>query len=437
MNNATTTESKLGGGQAWINWLLATAYVVFVFTLQTGYAITNVSMSEDLGLSLTQVGFIGSIYTWAFALAQFTSGSIMDRLGSRWVIPMSSAVVTVGAFLFASATGPVQLTIAQVLMAVGASFGFVGAGFVGGQWFAPLKYGFMFALVQFVASLSAILGQNTIGALIQSHPWSNIIYGMAYSGLALTVVMFLVMRDPQRADLSERAWSGVKNFCNDLFEALGQCMAIRDTWINAVIGGATFGTMLSLGVIWGPRYLIAAGMEQGAAYSVSATMWLGLAVSAPLFAKWSEWQQSRKIPMFAGCLAQLIAIIVILARPEMSLNEAYFWFFIWGFMSGGSMLNFPIGADLVPVSLIGTSAAIVNAIQFIIGGIMMAVPGRVLSGTGLIARVQERVGQLEGPPTGTVGDYQWALAVIPITLFLACLLFLALSETYPKEQSKS
>ena len=37
MNEAATPaaadQSTLGGGQAWINWVLATAYVVFVFTL--------------------------------------------------------------------------------------------------------------------------------------------------------------------------------------------------------------------------------------------------------------------------------------------------------------------------------------------------------------------------------------------------------------------
>ena len=431
----TRNESILGGGQAWLNWVLATAYVVFVFTLQTGYAITNVAMSEDLTLTTAQVGLIGSIYTWAFAIAQFASGSIMDRLGARWAIPIASAFVTGGAFLFAGASGAVELCIAQVLMALGAAFGFVGAGFVGGQWFAPMKYGFMFALVQLVASLSAIAGQNAIGAFITDTAWDAIIRAMAFGGLALTIAMFVVMRDPVRSDMAERTWPGAKKFFDDLFTALGKCMALRDTWINALIGGATFGSMLSLGVVWGPRYLIAAGMPESDAYTISASMWLGLAISAPLFAKWSDFAKSRKLPMFVGCALQLVAIVVILSRPGMSTTEAYVWFFLWGFMSGGSMLNFPIGADLVPVSLIGTSAAICNAMQFVMGGILMAIPGRVLAGTGIIARVHDRMNDLGAPPTGTVSDYQWALAILPIALGLGCLLHLWLKETYPRDEA--
>ena len=33
-----------------------------------------------------------------------------------------------------------MLVFAQVLLAIGASFGFIGAGFVGGQWFIVILY---------------------------------------------------------------------------------------------------------------------------------------------------------------------------------------------------------------------------------------------------------------------------------------------------------
>ena len=170
-----THASKLGGTQAWVNWTLGVSFVVLVFTLQTGYAITSSSVANDLGLTIAQVGFVGTIYTWAFAIMQFTSGSILDKLGTRWVLPIACLIVTLGAFLFANATGAWMLLIANVLSAIGASFGFIGAGFVGGQWFEPIKYGLMFSLVQFVASLSAILGQRVLGILIETYDWTVLI----------------------------------------------------------------------------------------------------------------------------------------------------------------------------------------------------------------------------------------------------------------------
>ncbi len=426
-------QSTLGGKQAWINWVLGVFFVVFVFTFQTGYAITNVGMTKDLGLTVAQVGFIASIYTWAFAVAQFGSGSILDRLGIRWVLPIAAAVVTLGGFLFANASGPEILILGQVLMALGASFGFVGAGFVGGRWFDPMKYGIMFCLVQFVASLSAIAGQMILGALVQQFPWDTLLNAMAVGGLVLTIVMFVVMRDPDREDSKLAPWEGLGNFCTDLIQAVNEVTSNKDSWINSLIGGATFGTMLALGVVWGPKYLMAAGMDQTGAFITSSMMWAGLAFGAPVFGWLSDKMRKRKLPMAGGCALQLLMIIIILARPEMSTGEANLYFFLWGFMAGGSMLNFPIGADLVRPALIGTSAAVVNAVQFIVGGLIMAVPGRVLSGTGLIARIAE----MEGTAKGTVQDYQWAMLIIPLVLAAALILFLFLRETYPESEEET
>ena len=72
----------LGGVQAWVNWSVSVLFVVLVFTLQTGYAITNVSVAKDLSLSMAQVGFIGTIYTFVFAITQLVSGSILEILSN-------------------------------------------------------------------------------------------------------------------------------------------------------------------------------------------------------------------------------------------------------------------------------------------------------------------------------------------------------------------
>lgn len=419
--------------QAWLNWALGAAFVVFVFTFQTGYAITNLDMTNKLALTVTQVGIIGSIYTWAFAIAQFASGSILDKLGMRWVIPIACAIVTLGGFTFANATGAGMLIAGQVLMAIGGSFGFVGAGFIGGKWFGPAKYGLMFAWVQFVASLAAVVGQNTLGELAQEYSWDQLLNGLAFCGLIVTLLLFVLMRSPPKSDEADQ-WQGFAPFAKDLVEKINEVCSISDSWINALIGGATFGSMLALGVLWGPRFLAAGGMEQSDAFGVSAMMWFGLALGAPVFAWISDKLKKRRSPMAAGCFLQLLAIVYIISNPSMSVQGASIAFFIWGFMSAGSMLNFPIGAELVRPGLIGTSAAVVNAVQFIVGGIIMAIPGQVLSGSGPIARIANiNPEQLNIAPT--ISDYQWAISVIPLALCGALLLFVFLKETYQEHDS--
>jgi len=309
-----TTHSKLGGRQAWVNWLLGVAFVVFVFTFQTGYAVTNVDMNNQLKLTVTQVGIIGSIYTWAFAVVQFASGSILDKLGMRWVLPVACAVVTLGGFVFANAQGIEMLIFGQVLMATGGAFGFVGAGFVGGKWFGAAKYGLMFCWVQFVASLAAIVGQKVLGSLVTKFSWDQVLNDLALCGLVITVLMFVIMRSPDTEETEE--WPGILNFMRDLVHRINEVCSISDSWINALIGGATFGTMLAMGVVWGPRFLSSGGMDISDAYGVSAMMWLGLAFGAPVFGWISDKAKKRKLPMASGCFLQLLAIIYILLNQK-------------------------------------------------------------------------------------------------------------------------
>src|SRR4051794_21967657 len=62
---ADRQPSRLGGTEAWAIWLLATLFVVWLFSIQTGYGIVSRSIQQDAGLSISQIAFAASIYTWA------------------------------------------------------------------------------------------------------------------------------------------------------------------------------------------------------------------------------------------------------------------------------------------------------------------------------------------------------------------------------------
>jgi len=430
------TEAVVGGAKAWLAWGIAVSFVLLVFALQTGYAITNVYVADDLGLTLVQVGVIGSIYTWVFAIAQFASGSVLDRIGARRVLPVAASLVTLGAFLFANAPNVWMLLFAQVLLALGASYGFIGAGFVGGQWFEPAKYGFMFSLVQLCASLAAVAGQNVINLAVKEYHWTDIMNTLAVGGIFIVLLMVIFLRDPltpEQARARNLVWPGFRNFFNELVDNLNTVAGVRDAWVNALIGGATFGCMLALGVVWGPRLMVSAGLEQSLANETISFSWFGLAIGSPALAWASDKWRSRKKPMFLACCLQLLVILLILLAPERSASEFAALFFVWGFAAGGSMIAFTIGMELTDKTHVGTSAAMVNATQFIAGGILMAIPGRVLAGTGLIARFA----QIESEAAETLENYQWSLIVYPMILGFALLLFLFLRETYSEPDLES
>src|ERR1700741_2125350 len=115
----------IGGAYAWLVWCLASLFVVYLFSVQTGYAVVNSSIQKDVGLSVPQVATIAAVYTWVFAIFQFFGGALLDRLGTRMVLPVSIALVVLGVFIFANARSFEMLILSQFVLAFGSCTGFV------------------------------------------------------------------------------------------------------------------------------------------------------------------------------------------------------------------------------------------------------------------------------------------------------------------------
>jgi MFS family permease len=326
------------------------------------------------------------------------------------VLPVACLVVSLGALLFATASGASTLVLANLLIALGASFGFVGAGFIGSRWFDPLRYGLMFALVQLAAALAALVGQRVLSALLESTPWSTLIGGLGVGGIAVALAMACLLRDPER-----RGGQAGGPVLRRLPADLGAVLARRGARRAALVGGAAMGTMFGLGVVWGPRLLAAGGLAEAEAVRVASLAWGGLALGSPLFAWVSDRLRSRARVLAAGVALELVAVIGLVLRADASPAELSVWCIAFGFAAGSAMLSFTMVAELVPASLVGTSAAVVNATHFVVGGLLMAVPGWLLA---------------EGP---ALDDLRLALAVMPAVLALGLLGAPFLVETYDRE----
>src|SRR6185312_8728035 len=195
----------LGGFYAWLVWCIANVFVVYLFSVQTGYAIVNASIQKDVGLTVAQVATIAAVYTWAFAICQFFGGALLDRLGARMVLPVSIGLVTLGVFIFANANSYEMLLVSQFVLALGSCTGFVGAGYVGGKWFGMALFSFMFGLTQFVASFTSAFTQNLIEFALRHMEWRSLFNGVGIAGIVLLIVgaIYIKDREPMHGGLSD------------------------------------------------------------------------------------------------------------------------------------------------------------------------------------------------------------------------------------------
>lgn len=414
---ATADQQAPSTGKGWWVWCLAVAFVVFLFSFQTGYGIVSGSVQEEVGLTVVQVSTIAAVYTWAFAIFQFFGGALLDRLGSRKVLPISIALVVLGVFVFANAKSYEILLLSQVILAIGSCTGFVGAGYVGGQWFGMAKFSFMFGLVQMIAAATSAISQNIFEYGLGQMEWRSLFNLFGAIGVGLLVLGVMYIRNPKPVE-PPTGISG-DGFFVSVIKGMAEVAKIPHVWVAAISGAFMFGVMLSLGVVWMPKVMAVHGLTPAMATLGASMLWLGLAVGSPVVTKWSDGIRRRKQPIIIGTAVQLACLLALLYVSSLGTGALLGLCFLFGFANAAHMLSFSTAADVVKPFQIGTSAAIVNGIMFILGGVLISRPG-VRIGMGIEASVEPGLAMA-----------QYAALPLVVALVLALLIVLFMKETYP------
>ena len=184
--------------------------------------------------------------------------------------------------------------------------------------------------------------------------------------------------------------------------------------------------MLGLGVVWGPKLLTVRGLDVGTANLAASFLWLGLAAGCFVAPWFSDYLQRRKLPILIGIAMQILALALLLYTKPMGAAADVLLCLLFGFGNSAHMLAFSTAGDVVEPRYIGTSAAIVNGIMFILGGIMISRPG-VRIGLGLEV----------GVVPGSLEMAQFAARPLLIGVSVAFVIALLMRETYPATPANS
>ncbi|MCM1109718.1 MAG: MFS transporter [Clostridium sp.] len=363
---------RLGGAMAWTVWILATVFVIYLFNIQTMFSDVQGDIQKALNLDLSHLTMIAATYTWAFAIFQFFGGAFLDCFGSRRVMIPAFIFVTAGVFLYGFAASYTAILLAQVLMALGACCGFVGAGYIGGVWFGMAAYGTMFGYVQTLSSVGSAVQQPIIEKLLQNMTYDHLFIWLGFLGVILVVLALIFMRNPEPVPARNNPFKVVGNNLLQIFRK-------PQMWIAAVWGGIIFGLNLALGVVWTPKIFAHFGYESSG-YIGTALLWLGLAAGSCFWPQWSNRIASRKIPSVIGSI-MIIAGLVLVIYVGMPMWLMSVMMFLIGMGATAHMLAFSVGGDVAGGPLVGTSSAFLNGIMFIFGGVLQNIPSH-LSASG-------------------------------------------------------
>lgn len=177
---APGTESRR---KAWsLTALLVILYVVN-YGDKAAFGIIAQALKDDLGISASQIGLVGSLFFFAFTIGGFFAGALNKWLSLRTVLIVLALVWAVAMLpLVVSATFAVLVVSRMVLgLAEGPSSALIHTAAY--SWHTPEKRGFPGALLASAASISKIALAPMLAYFSVTFGWRSALITMAVIGV--------------------------------------------------------------------------------------------------------------------------------------------------------------------------------------------------------------------------------------------------------------
>ena len=159
----------------WSGWIVAATFYLFdVFLRLTVDVITSELQAEfHLSADAVTAAFSASFF-YAYAAMQLPTGFLLDVLGPRWTIILSSLLSSVGCVLFSYAETATLGTVARALSGIGCGCGWLGAVKVTRNSFGIRDSQFtraIFAVTCMLGGVGGLISQEPFQLLVTAVGW--------------------------------------------------------------------------------------------------------------------------------------------------------------------------------------------------------------------------------------------------------------------------
>lgn len=414
------TQYIIGG----LIWSLAIFYYFFEFFLRVFLGTIASDLMSSLKITPEQFSLIGSAYYITYSALQMPVGIMVDRFGARRLLTIACGVCTVGVFWLASAQSFLPALFSRFLIGFGSAFAFVSLLVIALNWFPQKHFGFLSGVAQFLGAVGPMVAGAPLVYILSlvNNNWRFITICLGFFGLVLTLLIGFFLRNKPKREEKKLVYLQPNI---PIYTQLGQLLKINQIWWIILYAGCIYVSMPLLGAFWGTSYLKARGYPLMNAAFIISMIWLGMAISCPLFGKISDTIHRRKPALIIVAIIGLIFSSLILFSPIKNYYAVLFMFLFFGFAAGGQSLSFAVISEYVPLDLKGTAMGINNTMIMLFGAL---VPPIVTS------YMQSLSG---GSGTFTIVDFEIGLSIMPILYLVALLIAVfGIKETYCHQQNE-
>lgn len=189
MSSAPTREAEAARVAWLVTWLSYASY----YLCRKGFSVTKKTLHTELGVSEAALGRIDTAYLTSYALGQFVSGFLGDRIGARRLVGYGMLASAAACFAFGASSTALAFGVFFCINGLAQATGWPGNTRAMAEWTTPSNRGTVMAFWSTCYQVGGMVATPLAGVLAVAYGWRAAFYGPAaiVSLIALLVLALL------------------------------------------------------------------------------------------------------------------------------------------------------------------------------------------------------------------------------------------------------
>jgi MFS family permease len=342
-------------------------------------AIIAPDLASDLQLNSEELGLLGAVFFYVFALFQLPLGPILDRAGARATMIVLNILGFTGTLLFAQSSGLFWGALGRGLMGLGMAANLMGTLKIFSRWFDLRQFATLTGTVLSIGTLGSLAATSPLALLVEGLGWRHAFWVLAGLHLLLTLMLFLFVRDEPMNPRAPR-----DTVLSRPLSPLTRMKTLFGSWDYWAISWSIFlryGSFAAIQALWaGPFLMEYVGVSTVTAGNILLMLSIGVIVGGPVSGMLSDRIfRSRKRALISGfALAALGVLLLSFWPPHFFLPLLGALFFVIGFSNAFGMISYSHIRELMPEDMSGTAMTGINFFTMMGGGVFVHALGGVM-----------------------------------------------------------
>lgn len=391
----------------WFMWAFPLAFFAFQFILRLFPGLVISEFYAKYHISAVDYGLFASLYYFGYASMQIPVALLLDKIGPRIVISVSAILCAFSTWLLVASSSWELALVSRFFIGVGSVVGFLGTSKVISQWFPQNRYAQLVGLSFSFGLLGAVYGGRPVSFMIDQFGWQEVAQLISITALALGVLTLVFLRGKNTPQ--EEHYPVVSS--------LKQLFSYKPLIVLAFANLLMVGALEGFADVWGVSYLMAArGISKGEAAGFTTYIFVGMLFGGPILGFFAEkFKAHHSVILFAGVAMAILMMIVLFFSAALSNYLLIALMFLTGILCCYQVVIFAVGAQLVPLHLMGITIALLNCINMFGGSFFHGTIGALMD-------YYDPNTLIDGFRVYSLEAYTYALCLIPICSLLGAAL---------------